>query len=279
MIRIFLAIILFLSISVYPQVEKKDSINYTKLYVMSGVTAATFIYAYGLQNDMWWKGRKSDFHFNWQQDWNASLGADKVGHLFFGYTVADIYNHAFQYVGYSKRESVLYSGILAFTYQTFLEIRDGFSSDYGFSWGDFSANLIGSTYPILQNEYPTLRNFNFKISYQSSERFKNNSNKYIMDDYESTYHWLTIDFDQFLPENIEKLFPDFVNIALGHSVNGLNNLGTAKHEFFIGLDWDIEGLPGNSPLLSFIKNTLNLYHLPAPTIKIYPNIVWYGLKF
>lgn len=99
-----------------------------------------------------------------------------------------------------------------------------------------------------------------------------------MDDYENTCHWLSIDIDQFLPERIEKLFPDLINIAVGHSVNGLENLCSANHDFFIGLDWDIEGLPGNSSLLLFLKNTLNLYHLPAPTIKIYPNIIWYGLK-
>ena len=180
---------------------------------------------------------------------------------------------------YSNKESIIYSGILASTYQTFLEVRDGFSRDYGFSWGDISANLIGSTFPILQNVYPILRNFNFKISYQPSDRFKNDSIRYIMDDYESTYHWLSIDFDKLLPPSVDKLIPDFINLGIGHSVGGLANGGNEHHEFFVGLDWDIEALPGNSPILQFIKNTLNLYHLPAPTIKIYPNVVWYGLKF
>ena len=278
MIRLLIAITILLSSSSFSQVEKKDSLNYTNLYILSGTTAAAFTYTYGIQNNMWWKGRKSDFHFNWKEDWNASLGADKVGHLFFGYTVANIYDHAFQTVGYSKNKSVLYSGILAFTYQTFLEIRDGFSSEYGFSWGDFSANLIGSTFPILQQEYPTLQNFNFKISYRASSRFKNNSHIYIMDDYESTFHWLSIDFDKLLPSSVDNIIPDFINVAIGHSVGGLST-NKEHHKFYIGLDWDLEALPGDSPILKFIKNTLNLYHLPAPTIQIHPNVVWYGLKF
>jgi hypothetical protein len=242
------------------------------------VTTGAFVYAYGIQNNMWWKGEKSEFHTNWTEDWNSSLGADKIGHFYFGQAVATIYKHGFKWAGFSQEKSVLYSGLFTLSYQTFLEIRDGFSEDYGFSWGDFGANLLGSMYPYLQYQFETLNNFNFKVSYESSERFKNNSNRYILDDYESTYHWLSIDINYFLPQSAAEIFPDFINLGIGHSVKGLDYIGKAKHEFFIGLDWDLEALPGESGILKFLKETLNLYHLPAPTIKIYPNVVWYGLK-
>jgi len=277
--RALLILALFFSQYTYSQSVKSDSVITNRLYLLGGVSAAAFIYAYGIQNNMWWKGEKSGFHTNWNEDWNASLGADKIGHFYFGFTTATIYKHGFQWAGFSKSKSLIYSGLFTFTYQTFLEIRDGFSKDYGFSWGDFGANLLGSMYPVIQNNFPLLNNFNIKISYQASERFKNNSNRYILDDYESTYHWLSIDFNNLLPSSAAKYFPDFLNLTIGHSVNGLNNSGNRNHEFYIGLDWDIEALPGSSPVLLFLKELINLYHLPAPTIKVYPNIVWYGLKF
>jgi hypothetical protein len=124
-----------------------------------------------------------------------------------------------------------------------------------------------------------LNNFNLKISFEASERFKEGSNDYILDDYESTYHWLSVDINYFLPKRAAEFFPDIINLGIGHSVKNLNNLSSAQHEIFIGLDIDVKALPGDSDLLKFLKDTLNLYHLPSPAVKIYPNVVWYGLKF
>jgi hypothetical protein len=257
----------------------ENQINTSRLAILGGLSAGAFIYAYGIQNDMWWKDERSGFHTNWTGDWNESLGADKIGHFFFGQSVATFYYHGLKWSGFSENKSKLYSGSFTFLYQTFLEIRDGFSKDYGFSWGDFGANLTGSMYPFLQYNYPVLNNFNLKISFQASDRFKKGSNNYILDDYESTYHWLSIDINYFLPEQVAEVFPDIINLGIGHSVKNLNNLNSAQHEIFIGLDIDIKAMPGDSDLLKFFKDALNHYHLPSPAVKIYPNIVWYGLKF
>lgn len=256
-----------------------SKVNKTKLTILTGVSAGAFIYAYGIQNNMWWKGEQSSFHFNWKQDWNASLGADKIGHFYFGSLVSKLYKHGFLWVGLSEKRSILYAGLFTFTYQTFLEIRDGFSKSYGFSLGDFGANLFGSMYQYFQYSYPALKNYNLKISYKPSKRFKNNSHYYIIDDYESTYHWLSIDINNLLPAAAAKVFPDIINLSIGHGVKGLGPNRSSEHEIFISLDWDLMALPGNSSLLKFLKETLNLYRLPAPAIKIYPNVVWYGIRF
>lgn len=269
---------LFYQKKILGQIDNVDTISTSKLLVLSGVSAGAFVYAYGIENSMWWKGEKSSFHSNWTNDWNASLGADKIGHFYFGYLLSNLYNLGFQWVGYKKNKSLLYSGIISFSYQTFLEIRDGFSKKYGFSWGDFGANFLGSFFPYLKNKYPLFSAVSFKISYDASERFKKNSNEYIIDDYESTYHWITFDINKIFPVSNKIGFPDFLDLSIGHSVKGLNFGEKRKHEFFIGLDWDWDSIPTNIPIISDLLKIINLYHLPAPTIKIYPNIVWYGLK-
>jgi len=276
-ILLYSVFIFFQTISA--QTIQEDSLNTNRLLVVGGLSAGAFIYAYGIQNNMWWKGEPAHFHTNWTQDWNYALGSDKLGHFYFGNLVSTIYKDAFQWSGFSERNSFLYSGLFTLTYQTFLEIRDGFSQQYGFSWGDFAANSFGSLYPFIQDSYPVLQNFNIKISYFPSQRFKNGSNAYIMDDYESTYHWLSIDVDKLLPNRWDKYFPDFINLALGHSVIGLDNLKNANHEFYFGIDWDLKAIQTKSELLNSLIEIINKYHLPAPTIKIYPNVVWYGLKF
>lgn len=258
--------------------NEKDTLNKAKLYFLGGTTAAAFVYGYAIQNTIWWKGSKTEFHFNFNQDWNYALGADKFGHFFFGTAITKIYSNAFMWSGMNRKKSLLYSGLLAFSYQTFIEIRDGFSEGYGFSWGDFAANTLGALYPNLQYKYPALKNFNFKLSFFPSERFKNGSNRYILDDYESTYNWLSINFRNFLPNRIRKYIPKFIAFSIGHSVKKLDT-PLSNHEFFLALDWDFSYLKTDSAILRFLKTITGLYHLPSPAVKIYPNVIWYGLKF
>ena len=246
----------------------------SRLAIVSSATVGGFVYAYGIQNNMWWKGEKSTFHSNWQNDWTYALGSDKFGHFYFGTLISKTYSDLFYWSGFSKDESKLFGAFLSFSYQTFIEIRDGFSKEYGFSWGDFSANLLGSSLQLFKSEIDFLNYIDFKISYYPSERFKNNSNQYILDDYESTYNWISINSNKLISEKI----PSFINIAVGHSVKRLD-FSDSYHEIFLSLDWNFTGIKTNSSFLKKLFEYLDFYHFPAPTLKIYPNIVWYGLKF
>ncbi len=256
-----------------------SKISITKLAIIGGTTVAFFTYGYVIQNNIWWKGEQDDFHFNNNQDYKYALNADKLGHFYFAYLTTNIYSDLFQWAGIKKRNALLYGGLVAFSFQTFTEVRDGFSKGYGFSWGDFTANFLGAAYPSLQEYYPALKPFNFKISFYPSEKYKSGEHAYILDDYESTYNWLSIDVNELLPKSAKEIFPDFINVAIGHSVKNLDGFGSGNHELFIGLDWDFEALPGEGKFWKTIKRWLNFYHFPAPAVKVYPNVVWYGLKF
>ena len=257
----------------------KKEINYIKLSLVGGITIGVFIYGYALQNNLWWKGDKSEFHFVWKQDWVYALGEDKYGHFFFPYLVSNIYSQALEWSGFDEEKSLWYSSSFALAYETFVEIRDGFSKQWGFSWGDFTADALGSAYPILQHKIPILKNFNFKISFYPSDRFKHGSNKVIFDDYESTYDWLSINVHNLLPKNIRRFYPAFINLTVGHSVEKLDNLGGGNHRFYIGIDWNMEALPGSGWFWKLLKRNLNYYHFPSPVIQIYPHVILYGLKF
>lgn len=259
--------------------EDSTKISSTKLAIIGGTTVAFFTYGYVIQNNIWWKNDKSDFHFNNNQDFKYALNADKLGHFYFANLTSKVYSNLFQWSGIDEKNSLFYGGIVALTFQTFTEIRDGFSKGYGFSWGDFSANLLGAAYPSLQKQYPNLEPFNLKVSFYASEKFKNGAYSNIMDDYESTYHWLSVDVNPLLPKTISKYFPDFVNFAIGHSVNNLDGFGDGNHELYLSLDWDFESLSEKDNFLKSILRILDYYHFPAPAIKVYPNVVWYGLKF
>jgi len=280
LLQIFLVFVLSCqTVSANSGASDSSEINKKKIIVIGGATALFFTYGYVIQNNVWWKGEKAEFHFNNSKDYKYALNADKLGHFYFGYLTTNLYSDLFQWAGVKRERSLLYGGIIAFTFHTFTEIRDGFSAEYGFSWGDLAADFLGAAYPSLQEYYPVLKPFNFKISFYPSEKYKSGAYSNIMDDYESTYHWLSIDINKLLRKNSKLYFPNFINLTIGHSVNNLDGMGGGNHELYIGLDWNFEALPGDYPLWKTIKKWLNYYHFPAPAVKVYPNVVWYGLKF
>ncbi|CUT04053.1 hypothetical protein JGI24_01418, partial [Candidatus Kryptobacter tengchongensis] len=103
--------------------------------------------------------------------------------------------------------------------------------------------------------------------------------KIFIDDHEGQVMWLSISVNNFLPEKIEKVYPDFLNIAVGYGVRELDGLGGGKREFYIALDYNLEKLPGDGWLWNLIKKNLNYIHLPAPAIRLTPKFAVFGFFF
>lgn len=251
-----------------------------RLAVVGGLSVGGFIVGHIVLNNLWWKGEQSSFHFTWRDDWVYALGADKLGHFYTPYIGTDIYRQAFRWTGMSREASLHWGAGLASGYTTYVEIRDGFSAEWGFSWWDFIANNLGVGWRVAEFYEPWLENIRWKVSYDASDAFKEGAYSTIIDDYESTYHWASLNVNGFLPESWRRYWPDWINIAVGHSVKGVRAYdGSGHHELYLGLDWNTEGLPGGGSFWNRLKRFANYYHLPAPAVRIAPDVVWYGLKF
>ena len=70
----------------------------------------------------------------------------------------------------------------------------------------------------------------------------------------------------------------YVNLAIGHSVNNIDRFGSGHHELYLSLDFNAEALPFDDAWGLTLKRLLNSMKLPMPCIKLYPNIVWYGIR-
>lgn len=271
------------------QLQNKDKdtvkINDLKTAILLGSTIGTFAVTQVYQYKDYW-GNRTPFHImDWKTEYNDALMADKLGHFTFTYGLTKIYANGFEWAGFDRKSSLLYSSLVAFAYQTYVEVQDGHSTGQpylGFSRGDFIANSIGAIYPHLQSEFETLNNFNFKISFNKSANYEKIGYQNLTMDYESTYHWLTIDLYNLLDENAQSYWSKYVNIAIGHSVNNIDRYGGGNHEIYLSLDWNLEPLrehyDNDNNLLNSILTFISLYKLPAPAVKIYPNVVWYGLR-
>jgi hypothetical protein len=254
-------------------------IDNVRLGIVAGGTAVALGVGYAVQEDLWWKGEPSPFHINTTRDYLYALNADKVGHMQFTYTATTVYGELFRWCNMDSATAIWAGAILVYAHQTFVECRDGFSRAYGFSWGDFAANTVGASFPILQHYVPALRPIDLQISFYPSEAYDKGYYRNIIDDYTSTYYWAALSIYDWMPASVQEWYPPWLGVALGYSVENTDWKGGGNHALYLSLDWNLSRIKGLPDWLHSVFRLLHLYHLPAPAVKIYPEVVWYGLKF
>jgi hypothetical protein len=117
-----------------------------------------------------------------------------------------------------------------------------------------------------------------KFSFLPSQSFKQQGGNSILNDYQSTYHWLSFNIAGMIGKEKIGAWSKYINVAIGHSVNNINRYGSGNHELFLSLDLNAEALPFDDGWGLTLKRLLNSVKLPMPCIKIHPNIVWYGIR-
>ena len=247
--------------------------------IVAGATVGGFVAGHGMLNDLWWKGERVPFHINTSQDYTYALNADKYGHATFAYMASTVYGDLMRWCGLDSGSAAWWGFGVAMTYQTYIEVRDGFSRDYGFSWGDIGANTVGAVLPVVQHYVPSLRAIDLQISFWPSNAFRQGAYNAIIDDYTSTTHWLAMNVHDLAPRSVQQYLPPWIGVAIGHSVRNLDGRGGGEHVVVLSLDWQLHRIPNLPPWLRDIARVLHLYHLPAPAVQILPNVVWYGLRF
>ncbi len=245
--------------------------------LVCGVSAGIITVAHLQNYNSWWKGERTSFHLD--HDENANLYADKFGHFYFSYLASDIMFRSFRWSGMNEHDAALLGGGLALAFQLYVEVEDAFHPNLGFSLGDGVADIAGAAIPFFRVQYPSLQSVTFKWSVIPSPRFRNGEFRSLIDDYESQYHWISVNIKDVLGESTPNFIPLFLNIALGYGVSNLSSEETKQSELYLSLDIDFTKLPGEGAVLQSIKHLLNYFHAPMPAIRFTPSIVGYGLKF
>ncbi len=275
----------FLSDSSKKTVSQKNKNQYKvipwRIILMGAVGAGVFAEMHHYYKTTWWKDQRKFFKF--AEDGYYARNIDKLSHIFTAnvFTVGTAY--AYEWTGISPEKSLLYGAITAMSYETYIEINDGFAPNWGFDWIDMASNFIGALYPFAQKEAPLLENFTFKWSFKPKWlKGKIQNTDDLLDDYTNMTFWLGVSPKGLLPKKIAKYYPGFLGFAFGLSVKNASHVSGSTHayrEWYLSLDYDITKLPGNTEFLKKLKKILNFYHFPAPAVKISPTGVWYGLYF
>ena len=232
---------------------------------------------------VWYKDYShSPFHFfNDNGEW---LQMDKCGHTTTAYTVGRYGMRMLQWSGVSRKKAIWLGGLTGFAYQGVLEIFDGFSSGWGFSIGDISANTVGSGILIgqefLWNEQRITLKYNFRktdFPQYNPPLLGQNFEQQIFKDYNGQTYWLSANVASFLSKGTK--FPKWLNLAFGYGANGMTggrtnpvmknasgNIITFERyrQYYLSMDIDLTKIPTHSAFLKTVFETFGFLKIPAP---------------
>lgn len=263
--------------------KPSDSLNKERIKITAiseGVLASTALV--GLSS-LWYSDYpKSNFHFiNDNSEW---LQMDKAGHLFSSYHLGRFGYEALQWSGADKKSRLIYGSTLGFAFMSVVEVFDGYSSEWGASWGDVVANASGTalfvSQELLWNEQRIIPKFSFHTTKYASQRpnvLGSSLNEQILKDYNGQTYWLSANIYSFCKTS---KIPKWLNVAVGYGAEGMI---TGKSEsadavlypkqarirqYYLSLDVDLSKIQTKSHVLKTVFSIFNTIKIPAPAFEI-----------
>jgi len=258
-----------------------DSLNRPRLNTIvlseASIGAITLL---GL-NQLWYADfERSKFHTI--NDNSAWLQMDKLGHVFTSYQLGKYGSHLLNWSGVSERDQLFYGATLGFSFLTAVEVLDGYSKEWGFSWGDILANGSGTGLYIGQELLWKEQRIALKYSFHQTKYAKQRPDKlgetYLeqtLKDYNGQTYWLSANLHSFFKES---KIPKWLNVAVGYGAEGMltgtkdvdNQVLTSNEryrQYYLSFDLNLSKISTNSKLLRSILDVFNVIKIPFPTLE------------
>lgn len=262
-------------------------------WLVAGVHAALWGGSYIALNKAWYADYpKESFHFfNDNREWSQM---DKAGHVWTAYQMSRFSGALWQWAGLNPKKSAWLGGISGVAYQSIIEIQDGFSSEWGFSWGDMAANVTGSALYVAQELLWQEQRLQVKMSYwpydynspeltaRRDQLFGKSIPERMLKDYNSQTYWLSANIYSFMPDS---RLPKWLNLAVGYAAKGMlggydnkwvdkagvahnrNDIVRCRH-FYLSPDIDLTKIKTKSKFLRSAFFVLNMIKIPAPALEL-----------
>lgn len=239
-------------------------------------------------NELWYADYpRSNFKtVNDSEDW---LQMDKLGHFYSSYQLGRLGANTLNWAGVSDKDQLIYGSTLGLGFLTAVEIMDGFSDEWGFSWSDMVANVAGTGLyvgqELLWKDQRIVLKYSFHTTNYANQRpdvLGDGIFEEVLKDYNGQTYWLSANMNSFL--KTEKI-PNWLNLAFGYGADGmltgdpmdsLFSNQTRVRQYYLSLDIDLTRIKTNSHLLNTIFDVLNIIKIPFPTIELNSEG---GLKF
>lgn len=263
--------------------KPSDSLNKPRRnsVVISETTLATATLI-GL-NQLWYADYPRS-SFKTIDDSSEWLQMDKLGHVFSAYQLTSFGASTLNWAGVRKKDQLLYGSALSLGFLTAVEVMDGFSEEWGFSWTDMAANVAGAGFfvgqELLWDEQRILLKYSFhrtQYAQQRPDKLGNGLAEEFLKDYNGQTYWLSANINSFL--KIDGV-PNWLNFAFGYGADGmltgeaddplfLNQNRT--RQYYLSLDVDLSRIKTNSNLLKTIFSVFNVIKVPFPTLELNSN--------
>ncbi|WP_296149321.1 DUF2279 domain-containing protein [uncultured Flavobacterium sp.] len=233
-------------------------------------------------NQLWYKDYdKSDFHFkNDNAHW---LQMDKAGHTFSAYHMGRFGAELLEWSGASKKSQLIYGSTLGFAFLSAVEVMDGYSAEWGFSWGDVAANASGTALyvgqELLWKEQRIVPKFSFHRTPYAGARpevLGSTFSEEILKDYNGQTYWLSVNIHSFFKES---KIPKWLNVAVGYGGEGMITANDAlvntiflpekerTRQFYVSFDVDLTKIKTQNHFLKTLFSVFNTIKVPAPTLE------------
>lgn len=247
----------------------------------------------GLYNSWYKDYPQSGFHtFNDWPEWNQ---VDKVGHVYSAYVESRGSMELWRWTGMERKKRIWIGGMSGAFYQTVIEVLDGFSAEWGWSWADFGANILGSGALVAQelawDEQRIKLKFSFhkknysdpELDQRSNELFGKSYLERMLKDYNGQTYWASVNLKPFI--KISNL-PEWLSVSVGYGSEGLfggtENIGKDDdgsitfnrpdikryRQWFLAPDIDLSKIKTNSKALKVLFVFLSSFKFPTPALEL-----------
>jgi hypothetical protein len=231
-------------------------------------------------NQLWYADYPRS-NFKTINDSGEWLQMDKFGHVFSSYQLGRLGASTLNWAGVRKKDQLLYGATLGLGFLTAVELMDGFSEEWGFSWTDMLANGAGTGLYLGQELLWQEQRLLIKYSFHRTQYAKLRPDKLgdgfsqeFLKDYNGQTYWLSANIKAFLKTDA---VPNWLNVAFGYGADGmligdefdplfLNQ--KRNRQYYLSLDIDLSRIKTNSHFLKSVFDVLNVIKIPFPALEL-----------
>lgn len=218
---------------------------------------------------------------------------DKVGHAWAAYNSGRASAAMWKWAGVSDRKATWIGGLSSTVYLTVIEILDGHSSKWGWSWSDMGANVLGSGLFISQQLGWEEQRVQFKFSFhkknygepmlkdRADDLFGSSLTERMLKDYNGQTYWFSANLKSFFPTSN---LPAWLNVAVGYGAEGMfggfenkweNDPGVPVdrtdikryRQWFLAPDINFSRIKTNKKAVRTLFSFLDAFKFPAPSLE------------
>src|SRR5687767_136371 len=204
-----------------------SGVKTSRLTIAIAGSAAVWAASYLALDKAWYGDQpRSTFHvFNDIKEWQQ---ADKGGHIFSAYQMSRLTTEMWKWTGMKKKHAVLAGAASGIAYQSIIEIQDGFAPEWGFSWSDMFANVVGAATFAGQELGWKEQRIQIKYSYHAANHpselqtrtddlFGTSLAEKLLKDYNGHTYWASTNLHSFFGGKL----PKWLNMAVGYHAEGM----------------------------------------------------------